>query len=346
MPATPTKYYPSLSSVVTLDDFPEYLGFIKEGIQSIFDKIYIKDFQPHISPRGESGFYGLSIVSKTRLQFQIPGTELAFILNPDSTDTSISSFPVTVEYQWLILAYLRNFDLDNFSFSARDFYELGLDILNVSEEEVLQIIINKFVIPINPSFSSLEQFVNDINSKLNLNIPVPTSDNKLKELVLSIQEQSIDPTSIVSFLAYLIDETDLQASLNNVKSFFKALIPEDIEDYVKNIITPKARVTLALTAAIEFPKTVLKPVNESGADWPDPGIKTQFRFAQALLYADTQQGFGYQMELGGTLFPRYAEIGKTGMILEIQSLKLDLSKTSNIAEAEADGRSNEENSIT
>lgn len=337
---TPPKYYPSLSSVVTLEDFPEYLGFIKEGIQSIFDKIYIKDFQAHISPRGESGFYGLSIVSKRRLQFQIPGTELYLVLNPDSTDTTISSFPVTVEYQWLVLAYLRNFDLNNFSFSARDFYELGLDVLNVSEEQVLQLIINKFVTPANPSLSSLQQFVNDINAKLSLNIPIPTSDNKLKELVLSIQEQSIDPASIVSFLTYLVDETDLQSSLNNVKSFFKALIPEDIDAYIKNLITPKARVTLALSAAIEFPTSILKPVNESGGpyDPAHPELKTQFKFAQALLYADTQQGFGYQMELGGSLVPQFAAIGKTGMILQVDSLKLDLSKSSNIAEADADGR--------
>ncbi len=77
----PIKYYPSLSSVITLDDFPEYLGFIKQGLQGIFDKIYIKDFQAHISPRGESGFYGLSIVSKRRLQFEIP---IARICNPCS----------------------------------------------------------------------------------------------------------------------------------------------------------------------------------------------------------------------------------------------------------------------
>src|SRR5690242_15096138 len=110
------QYYPSLSTIVSFEDFPESLGFIREGIQSIFDDIYIKDLQTSISPRGESGFYGLSIISKERLQFEIPGTGIYFILNPDSDDQNISSFPITVDYQWLILAYINDFSLENFSF--------------------------------------------------------------------------------------------------------------------------------------------------------------------------------------------------------------------------------------
>lgn len=333
-----TQYYPTLSTVVSLEDFPEYLGFIKEGIQSIFDKIYIKDFQASISPRGESGFYGLSIVSRNSLQFEIPGTGMFFILNPDSDDVNISSFPVTVEYRWLVLAYLRSFNLDSFSFSAKEFYELGLQILDVSEEEVVALAINNFVTPVDELTSSLEQFIRDINDKFGLTIPLPQSDNKIQELVLSIREQYGAAASAAVFLLYFLQEGNLQASLDKVKEFFKSLIPDDIDAYIKDIITPTARVTLALTAAIEFPENILKPINPDGSEYLPATTKTQFSFAQALLYADTQLGIGFQLELGGSLVPPYAQIGKTGIILQIDSLKLDLSKTSNIDEATADGR--------
>lgn len=344
---TPTtqKYYPSLSTVVSLDDFPDALGFIKDGIQQIFDKVYIKDFQASISPRGESGFYGLSIVSKERLQFQIPGTEMFLILNPDNTNSSISSFPVTVEYQWLILSYLRSFNLQNFSYSPREFFELGLQILNTSEEEVVTLIINNFVSPKSDNLTKVEQFVNDINSKFGLTIPVPTSNNKPRELVLAIKNQFTDEASIAAFLLYLFDESSVSNSISNVKNFFKNLIPDDIDGYIKNIITPKARVTLELSAAIEFPNSYLKPVTSEGNPYVDPSNpnpKSQFRFAQALFHADTQEGIGYQFELGGSLSPsKYAMIGNTGMILELNTLKLDLSKKTNIPEATADGRPND-----
>lgn len=339
-----TKYYPSLSTVVTLEDFPENLGFIKEGIKQIFEKVYIKDFQANISPKGESGFYGLSIVSKETLKFKIPGTEIAFILNPDKEDQAISSFPVTVEYQWLVLSYLKSFDLDHFSFSAREFYELGLQILNVSEEEVISLVINNFVTPSTDSLTKVEQFVNDLNNELGLTIPVPVSDNKARELVLAIKNQFSNEASIAAFLLYFLDESNLENSINNVKNFYKLLIPEDIDSYIKNIITPKARVTLSLKAAIELPHSILKPINENGSAYTnpagelDPNTKTRFKFAEAMLYADTQEGFGYQAELGGSLEPKYATIANTGLIIEIDSLKLDLSKKTNIAEADADGR--------
>lgn len=59
-------------------------------------------------------------------------------------------------HQWLILLYLRSFDLQNFSYSAKDFFELGLQILNVSEAEVVNLVINNFVTPSNESTTKVE----------------------------------------------------------------------------------------------------------------------------------------------------------------------------------------------
>jgi len=54
---TPTiirRYYPTLSSIINSDDIPEVLGFIKDGVQSLIDKIHYKDLQFNKSPRGEA----------------------------------------------------------------------------------------------------------------------------------------------------------------------------------------------------------------------------------------------------------------------------------------------------
>jgi hypothetical protein len=53
---TPTiirRYYPTLSSIINSDDIPEVLGFIKDGVQSLIDKIHYKDLQFNKSPRGD-----------------------------------------------------------------------------------------------------------------------------------------------------------------------------------------------------------------------------------------------------------------------------------------------------
>jgi len=120
---TPTiirRYYPTLSSIINSDDIPEILGFIKDGVQSLIDKIHYKDLQFNKSPRGDAAFYSLSIVSPQRIDIEIPGTGIFLVLNPDliGGDSNISSFPITVEYQWKVLAYIREFSLGSFSFEV------------------------------------------------------------------------------------------------------------------------------------------------------------------------------------------------------------------------------------
>ena len=114
------RYYPTLSSVVTAEDLPDILGFIKDGTQNLLSHIYYKDFQHSKGAKGDSAFYGLSIVSPERIQLEIPGTGIYLVLNPDlkDGDNKISVFPITIEYQWKVLAYLREFSLGNFSFST------------------------------------------------------------------------------------------------------------------------------------------------------------------------------------------------------------------------------------
>ncbi len=39
------KFYPSLSSIAKIPDLPQQLGFIQEGLEYIFDKLYFTDLQ-------------------------------------------------------------------------------------------------------------------------------------------------------------------------------------------------------------------------------------------------------------------------------------------------------------
>ena len=86
------KYYPSLKNLITLDAIPDNVDFIKSALTRLFSKIYYKDFQPSVSNDGSAAFYSLRIVTRERLEFKIPGTELSFIPNPDYDDSNISSF--------------------------------------------------------------------------------------------------------------------------------------------------------------------------------------------------------------------------------------------------------------
>ncbi len=331
------RYYPRISSVISENDIPDILGFIKTGIVNLLDNIYFKDLQYDKSPKGDSAFYSLSVVSPQRIDIEIPGTGIYLVLNPDAVDGNISALPITIEYQWKILAYLRSFSVGNFSFDPQQIFEVALRVLNITEEQALAHFINAYVKPINDSVTSVQQFVNDLNKiDPDWNFPVPNEQTQLTDIVTQIYSKSGRYASLVAFSAYLLS-SDLQETAFKVKSFFQSLIPQDIDEYIKEIVIPKFRATLLLSAGIEFPRSILVPVDVVTLDPVLDDSKVMLTFAEALFYADTEKGFGYNMDLVLNL-NRPAQIGNTGLIINIQNLKIDLSKTENIEEADADGR--------
>lgn len=146
VPVATARYYLRLSEIITVDDLPEFLSFVEDGLNSIFDKIHYKNLQYSKGYRGDSAFYSLDIVTSKRLALPLP-FDLALVLNPDlkDGDAAISSFPITLEYQWEILAFLKTFSSSSFSFSIEDFYSVGLDVFRISEEQVIAHMLNIFV---------------------------------------------------------------------------------------------------------------------------------------------------------------------------------------------------------
>ncbi|WP_295221481.1 hypothetical protein [uncultured Chryseobacterium sp.] len=343
------RYYPRLSSVVTPDQIPDILGFIKDGVIGLLDKIYYKDLQYSKGPKGDSAFYSLSLVSK-RLDIELPGTGISLVLNPDlaGNDSNISAFPITIEYQWKILAYLRQFSLGNFSFEPQQIFEVALRVLNITEEQAIAHIVNTFVEPQNQNITPLMQFVQKLNTDQNLGLTLPTDATTVTDVVKNIYAKAGKYASLVAFSSYLLT-TDIQETGKKVKEFFRSLIPQDIDEFIKEVIIPKFKATLMLSAAIEFPRNILTPAyprNHPNALDPIPentqGFpnKVMLKFGEAVFYADTERGFGYNMDLAlSTSSP--ALIGNTGFAIDIHNMKIDLSKKENIAEADADGRPKE-----
>jgi len=363
MPDTNTppvkRYYPTLASVVDTDDIPDFLGFIKDGVISVLNKLHYKDLQYSKSPNGDAAFYSLSILTKERLDFEIPGTGIYLVLNPDlgnNPDFNISVFPITFEYEWKILAFLRGFDLNNFSFSPQEIFEIALRVLNINQEQAIAQFINIFSEPVGQNTSPLDQYVIDLNTKLGTTIPAPTPDTTLQDISEEVYIQTGDYSTMASFSTY-IDVPDLDETKAKLKAYFRSLLPNDIEAYIKDLLLPKIKTSLTLSAAIEFPRNILQPVYDINGDNPfDPNDtnnvpltvieadtnddpKVLLSIGEILFYADTEKGFGYDADLIlNTNVP--AQIGNTGMIIDIQNVKLDLREDRNIPEADADGRPN------
>ncbi len=280
MPAVlPTaRYYPRLSEIVTIDDLPEFLSFVEDGLNRIFDSIHYKNLQYSKSYRGDSAFYSLDIVSPSRIQFKLP-FGINFVLNPDYSggDSTISSFPITLQYQWEILAFLKQFQLSTFSFSLEDFYSLGLQVFRITDEQVLAHTFNYFVEPATPLITKYQQIVDDINGFYGftqgngnlLELP-PNTEASIDAIVTAVkQHPQIDKSvSMLSFAVYVLDTGSIENTKDNLNRFYNKIVPEGIEAYIRKIIKPKAKATLELSAALEFPRNILKPVYDQFGNNP------------------------------------------------------------------------------
>lgn len=367
MPTT-SKYYPPVSELLKPEDIPDILGFIKDGIQGLFTNLYYKNLQYSKSQKGDQTFYSLEIVSRKKISLEIPGTQIYIVLNPDQHDFEISSFPISVYWEWKILSYLEEFDFDSFSYSIEDIFQTLLNVLNISEKQFIDISLSTIVDNDNPNISILEKLVDDINDLYDVNIPIPgipqyidNSDDELldpddtttiyqefttetEELITSLNQFNINPYQAI--LALYVSTGDLEYKKEKLNLFFATIIPQDADTFLRELIVPKARATLTLSAGIEFPRNMLVPVYPEGtiiggedvsySPIPEPA-KALFTFAEAFFYADTTQGIGYNMDLAiDTVTP--VQIGNTGLILNIHNLKIDLSDKTNFPEANADGR--------
>ena len=105
-------------------------------------------------------------------------------------DSHISAFPITIEYEWKILGYLRQFSLGNFSFDPQQIFEVALRVLNITEEQAIAHFVNTFVQPINDGVTPLNQLVEDLNAaNPSWDSPIPVSYTHLDVYKRQLQKQ-------------------------------------------------------------------------------------------------------------------------------------------------------------
>ncbi len=334
-------YYPSLSSVVSLEQIPEQLNFISEGINGLLDKIYYKDFIVDRSLNGASVSYRIDIVSYSEiLKLEIPGTGLVLLLNPDLENPNVdySIIPVSLTWEWGIKQYIRNFKTSGFSFQPQAFYDLIFKIATVQDDRLLLAAVDAFINNNNP----LDKFAVDANTKYSgLNIPLPLNSDEeiaVNQILIAIEIYP-DATLYEILLQDYIVASSLDESLENINLLFFPLIGYDAIGSIKDLFIPKLSASLQLSAGLEIPRSVLKPIKVNGEVELDENIKTVLLFEAGELFFSTQGGFGFNETLALS-FPvshPKAQIGNTGIIIGFTYAKLDVSPTSNIPEADAAG---------
>lgn len=342
-----TRYYPQLTSVLSLDNLPDELGFLEDGLENLLDGIFVKDYQIVKSKSGDSVGYFLVLKIYKRLGIEIPGA-FTLLLNPPAIgdpDPISSEIPVSVQVQAEILKYVKNFDVLRFSGEPKAFFELFLELLGLDPDELFDDLIRSFTVSntTNEIVSKLNQANGLIGSVDEIPFPVATTRmGQINEVIETIESGTSGLTAISAAFTLLSDGKPINEIKENVDRLFRSRFGTSPIDRLKELFKPKINASLKLRPAIEFPRNVLVPINTDDEIETDENIKSRLEFNVGEFTFSTEGGIGFDKELSVSFSPDYpkAQIGNTGLTIGFENAKLDLSAETNIPEATADGRPN------
>lgn len=333
--------HPSLSQLLPFEKIPNEIEAVRDALASIFDDIFVKNLIVSQSYDLSSGHYSFVLTTYNSVGINIPiAQDLKLVLNPTVQGTT--EIPIYFDYSWIILKYINDFKMDSFDNSVKSVLYILFDLAEIEQKDLFRNVINAFY----PGVNALQRFVNDFNSKYSQAIAVSNNNN------LDFDEKLEDILGIIDNLDYdfikVIYETVIDAAANGlerVKKLFEGYF-ENIEENIKEAIKLNFNASIQdLSVGLQFPRKWLQPVytgsepGVSGLNLDDPLPENYFSYLKfnvgTLNYSSTS---GFKFDKIGSFDLNRSIIGKTGLIAEFHDLKIDLSKDSNIPEADADGR--------
>lgn len=331
-------FYPSLNTLIAFDQLPLNLGKLQGNIASVFDNIYYRDLQVDVSKEGDAKFYKITLIFYSKVGFDIPGTDgISLLLNPDVETEGATSVNISTGIEIPILKYTKNFSLNSIGDVPESLINLLIDLADIDEEELISKIVESFQYNY---VADLEEICLKINNTFNTSI---SDIESIPQLVNEIQLAGLD---IIEVVLGLMQElfSSVEEIFQAFKNIFQEVLSEiEISDFT-NLFIPKASLEISdLNIALEFPRRIFLPldingnvIDESDTILEEDKEKTKLTCNVGSLLYNTEGGLSFKSE--NTFAFQKSRILNTGFTLEVDGMKLDLSRTTNIPEAIADGR--------
>lgn len=331
------SFYPNLGSILKTDDIPEILNFLKPALQGLLDNVYYKKYRGWSNAIKSYFEYDLELLFIQGLSLDLFDSGFRITISPDATGT-MTCLPVTLSYNHPIAGEIRGFSAKQFSFSPDALFELFGKFVSMTDATYVSTAVNLFCGGM--TSDGIRRFVDSVNAEYHLTgtdmLPYPTNnayDDMVEAVVSSIGSNTglmSDAHEVVNRLYFNIGNANFFDNLNRLSIQVQNM---PILDYIKSLIIPHISATLDnLSLGLVFPRKVLSPFN-------DEVENSILMFEAGTLNFDSESGISFDAEMSVSLNTP-SQIGSTGLGVDIQRAKLDISTNSNIAEADTDGRDN------
>lgn len=348
--------YPALSTLLSPDKIAGDFGVFEGAADQLLGKLRYTNLIVESSPDNDSRYYSLTLVTE-ELAVDMFGSGLKLVLFPATTapppppppppppaspsPPAVSEIPVSFGYRWPILRHVAAFKTLSFAHSAKAFLDLALEIIDVTPEEFVAGIVNCFIddpAPYQALAGALQSWDQGNGttplSGLDLTtIPVGYT----AEQYVAMQADALGVDIYRAAFESFVDDANLDDAIGNVVRLFQTWVEGVTKSDLERLLLPQFALELtAVKLAIEAPRSVLIPLKPDGSE--EPTANWRLLFTAGGMRYDSETGFDIAIDEGLTIdFPK-AMIPKIGVTLDFEGIKLDLSRTKNIAEADADGR--------
>lgn len=328
--------YPSLSDIITIENIPVEVEFLNDVLDTLFGKIFFKNYSVHKTYYKDAAFYKLTIILLEDIGIKFLGEDsLKLLFNPGNTSDSIE-IPISFHYNWKIIRYKNQFNFNSFDNSIKSILEIFLDIAGTSKEMLLY----DFIIEFQQETNAINGFVNDYNSLYSDNIILNDSDinNDITAINNIIEHIQLFRGTLDVIYDLFLSSDSFDQAFDKLRTIFKRRFGNlKFEDFL-NILIPQFSLSIDnIDLALEFPRKWLVPVDENLESLPEE-FKSRLTYNVGKVEYSTTQGLNFYEE--DSFDFTKSMIGNTGLVVEFTGLKLDLRKDRNIPEATADGRPN------
>lgn len=348
--------YPKLGDLLPLEKIPSSLEGVKDWLDTtILNEIYIKDLVVSQSYDGTYGSYSFTII------YPESGIEIPFVegllVTLNANESNLTEIPVAFEYYWPIIKYFDDFNADdNLGTAIQKVFNILIDVFQISPAELLEEFINTTSDDVE---DAVDDFIQTLKANNNLTdtFDGTTIDNtrsleyKVDEIINYIEENDLD----VFFVIFqgLVGRADngtisdfinlTQESLSNLLNDLKSSIEELFAKYFANydevlldLITPKYTLEIdEVKPGLLFSRDWLIPVDNEGN--PEPDKHSVLDLNLGSLSFSQENGFDFDLNDFDFSLSK-SLLANTGLIVEFNGLKVDLSNDTNMPEANADGR--------
>jgi hypothetical protein len=204
----------------------------------------VADLETDISVFKDYSYFSFTLISFTRIGFEIPGTDgLMIVLNPGELVTARTEIPMTIAYKWEILKFMEFFKVEDFDFSLAAIFDLLVVVLKTEPRYLLLQTIDENYPWTDDHHSDddnvisetdidnrspIEKFMDDFNLTNSLSTPLysPVAfDNIGEDNDLVIIDSLIDQLTLNNFNVYevifnYILHSDIEIALHKMESLF------------------------------------------------------------------------------------------------------------------------------